>query len=420
VPGILLARIAHDQARFEFERRVHDLLFAVEEAYWDLYGAYWDLYSRESGLRLTHALWQTARAKFKAGGISQEELAQIEEQFHFFRSQRLEALGRGTPGRPQSGVLEAERRLRYVLGLPPEDGTRLVPSDAPVTTPVEPDWRVAVTDALGRRPELVQANEEIRAARLAELRAKDFLLPDLRFISRYDINGLGGTFGSSIRNLGQDPFPSWEMRLQMQVPLGFREGHAEVRRAQLLVAQRYAFLRDQESKVLLSLQRSYRDLVQFREEMVTRRSQREAAAVQVKVLDKKVKAGGGNIDLLLRAQLRWADALRDEYVAVCNYNIALADFERQKGTIMAYDNVALAESPLPTCAQERASAHIREFNHSLVLKECSPLPCGRRGGASEGREGVEGLPGLMDFSQPPALPLLEKGAEVPEKLEKPR
>ena len=47
----------------------------------------------------------------------------------------------------------------------------------------------------------------------------------------------------------------------------------------------------QEGKLLLSLQRSYRDLIQFREEVVTRHSQREAAATQVRARFAKFKAG---------------------------------------------------------------------------------------------------------------------------------
>ena len=40
-PGIMLARIGHAKSQLEFERRVHDLVFKVEEAYWNLYSAYW-------------------------------------------------------------------------------------------------------------------------------------------------------------------------------------------------------------------------------------------------------------------------------------------------------------------------------------------------------------------------------------------
>jgi outer membrane protein TolC len=363
-PGILLSRIAHEQTRLDFERRVHQLLFVVEEAYWDLYCAYWDLYSRENGMRQAHVVWEVFKRRFDAGGIPVEDLAQIEEQYHFFRAQRLEALGRGSGGRP--GVLEAERRLRYVVGLPPEDGTRLIPTDAPVQVPVEPSWEQAVEAARQRRPELLQIKQEIKAAILALARATDFLLPDLRFVSRYGVNGLGGTLGGGFRNLAEDPFGNWELGLQMQVPLGYRAGFAEVARAKLVLAQRFAFLRDEEVKAVLSLQRSYRDVVQFREEVGARRSQREAAALQVKARYEKFKNGEKNIDLLLRAQRGWADSLRDEQVAVCRYNVALADLERQKGTIMQYHNVALVEGPLPAGAAPHASERLR-LHHADVL-----------------------------------------------------
>ena len=86
VPGILLARVAYEESRLEFERRVQELLFAVEEAYWDLYSAYWDLYSRERGVRLAREVWQMAKDRFEAGGINEQELAQIEAQYHLFRA----------------------------------------------------------------------------------------------------------------------------------------------------------------------------------------------------------------------------------------------------------------------------------------------------------------------------------------------
>jgi hypothetical protein len=34
VPGILLSRLNTEQAKIEFERRVSNLCYAVEEAYW--------------------------------------------------------------------------------------------------------------------------------------------------------------------------------------------------------------------------------------------------------------------------------------------------------------------------------------------------------------------------------------------------
>jgi outer membrane protein TolC len=359
VPGILLARVAQDQSHLEFERRVQDLLFVVEEAYWDLHCAYWDLYSRDRGMKLAHDIWQGAKARFEAGGLAAHELAQIEVQYHQFRTQRLEALGNGAGGR--LGVLEAERRLRYVIGLAPDDDCRLVPSDEPVTAPFEPDWKCALQAALVRRPELLQVQQEIRAAEYELRRAQNLLLPDLRLITRGSPNGLGNTLGASLRDLGDLRHHDWEVGLQFQVPVGQRAAHAEVSRARLQLAQRFAFLRDQEAKVMHSLLRSYRTLAQLREEMQTRKSQREAAAVQLQSLSERFKAGERNSDILVRTQQIWADALRDERVAVCAYNTALADLERQKGTILEHDNVVIAQGPVPQCAQAGASRHLRKY-----------------------------------------------------------
>jgi hypothetical protein len=129
VPGIMLARIGQVKSQLEFERRIHELVFKVEEAYWGLYSAYWELYSRENGMKQAHRAWLSAKNKQAAGGLGEADVAMIEDQYHFFRTQRLEAMGRGTGGR--AGVLEAERKLRYLLGLPAEDGSRLVPEDSP-------------------------------------------------------------------------------------------------------------------------------------------------------------------------------------------------------------------------------------------------------------------------------------------------
>jgi outer membrane protein TolC len=367
MPGIMLTRIGQAKSQLEFERRVQELVFKVEEAYWGLYSAYWELFSRENGMRQAHRAWLSAKNKQAAGGLGEADVAMIEEQYHFFRTQRLEAMGRGVAGR--AGVLEAERRLRYVLGLPAEDGTRLVPEDSPGIVPFDTDWHRGWQDATMYRPELRQIHEDLKGAELAIARATDQLKPDLRVYSKYDVNGLGNDFGSSFQNLFQDGRSEWELGVRLQIPIGFREGHAELTRARLQLAQRLALLRDQEEKLVFSLQRSYRDLVQFREEIQTRRSQRAAAERQLQARLQKWNAGGAeSIDLILRAQRNWVDALRDEQAAICNYRVALADYERQKGTILRAHAIVITDGHLPSCVKPNASLQIHDW-----LRKTPPL-----------------------------------------------
>ncbi len=374
VPGIMLTRIAHDEAKLEFERAIHQaFLFAVEGAYWDLYSAYYDLYSRGEAMEQAMAAWQVAKKRYDLGTLDVEDLAQIEGQYQAFRAQRLEALGDGAA---RTGVLEAERRLRYVLGMPPEDGSRLVPLDAPTDAPVEPCWQAAVADATTYRPELLQIQQEVHAADLRVRRAKDLLLPDLRLLAKYNVNGAGDTLGAGLSSLADDRFHDWELGLVLQVPIGNREAHAEVRRAKLQLEQRLVYLNDQQAKVITALQRSVRNVVQLREEIRIRRSRRDAAAIQLKRRTDKFQAGRETIDFLLQAQRDWADAVRDEYTAISRYNVALADYRRQMGTIMQYRNVVLAEGPLPAYVKPRASEFIRSSVSASGDGRTAPTPSG--------------------------------------------
>ena len=63
-------------------------------------------------------------------------------------------------------VLQAERNLRGILGLPIEDGCRLVPITPPTMAPFRPDWCTSLQDALTLRPELVLARDNLRQAQL--------------------------------------------------------------------------------------------------------------------------------------------------------------------------------------------------------------------------------------------------------------
>jgi outer membrane protein TolC len=324
-------------------------------------------------MKQAHRAWLSAKNKQAAGGLGEADVAMIEEQYHFFRTQRLEAMGRGSGGR--AGVLEAERRLRYVVGLAAEDGTRLVPTDSPDFVAFDADWNLAWQEAMHYRPELRQIHEDLKAAQLSLVKASDLLKPDLRFYSKYDVNGLGNGLGNSFQDLTRNGRSEWELGLHMQIPIGFREGYAEVARARLQIAQRMAFLHDQEAKLIFSLQRSYRDLVQFREEIQTRKSQQEAAARQLKVrLQKWTSGGAESIDLILRAQRNWVDAVRDEQVAVCNYKIALSDYERQKGTILRSRQIMIADGRLPACVRPGASSQIRDWFRHAPARSAALLP----------------------------------------------
>jgi hypothetical protein len=216
-------------------------------------------------------------------------------------------------------------------------------------------------------------------ANLAVLRDQNSLLPDLRFVSGYGINGVGTRLDgpdetNALRSLASNHFNNWTLGLRLAVPIGLRDASAAVRRDRLQLAQRLATLKNQEELAIFDLQRAYRDLIEAQDQMRIQRERHLAAAKQVKARVQEFRAGVGDVNFLLLAQRSLADAVRDEQQAVCTYNIVMAQFERFRGTILTHNNIEIAERALPAGVARRASEHERQRQRALALREWPSLP----------------------------------------------
>jgi outer membrane protein TolC len=423
--GILISRIRFDQQRAEFERLVNQMLLNIETAYWNLYGAYWALYSREQGLQFAYTAFRLSKAKLEAGKISAADFYQSKGQYELFKAQRFQAIER---------VFEFERQLRGLLGMPVDDGTRLMPSDSPTLAPYTPDWSTALQEALTKRPELYMARQDIKAAQMNLILAKNQLLPDVRFTANYDFQGLGSqldggsgatTTGgaqniNAFRDLADGRFSSWSAGIQAVVPLGFRFGNVQVRQAQLALTRAMEVLKDQELKAEHFLYNYYHRLDTAYERIRANRATREAYGEQLRVRQLEYDAGRGTLDLLLESQRFWAEALASEYQAIVDYNNALVGFEFAKGTIMQHDNIFIAEGELPACASVRAVEHEKARTTSLVLREHAKpvLPVAYQPKGSPMPASGMSLPSVMSSSAPflkeaPKLPATPDVKELP-------
>jgi outer membrane protein TolC len=414
--GILISRLRFDQSRADFERAVNFQALNVEAAYWNLYSAYVNLYAAEQGLRLAHIVWVQAESKKKVGAKALITEARARGQFFLFKGDRNDALGQ---------VLEAERVLRTLMGLKPDDGEQLIPCDAPTTAPYIPDWCSALEEAINLRPELIALRQEVKLRQLDMELQKNFLKPDLRFVSRYGISGLGSTLtgpgtefdattgqfrpAAALRNLATTNFSDWNLGLTLNVPLGYRYEHASLRRARLALAQAGAALASEENKAQSYLTKTYRDLFEKYRSIADRRAQREGFANDLEfILDKARKGEDVNPEEMIQSQRDYVNALRQESQAVSVYNTSLAAFQFAKGTLLRHDNIVINEGELPQCAGVRAVAHEEERSKAIVVRErANPVSHGPL--APE--QGCWGLPTWPSFTAP-SLPALQEGAAM--------
>jgi outer membrane protein TolC len=374
--GILISRIRLDQQRAEFERRVQNMLLNVEVAYWKLYESYGTLYSYEEVLRLAHKAWVQNHAKFLAGTIGPAVYHPIRAQYEEFRGNRIESIG---------SVLERERILRGLLGLPVEDGKRIVPIDAPTLAPYQPNWDNAVQMAMMQKPELAIVRDNLRTAQYQVVQQKNFLKPDLRFTAQYSPIGFGtrldgnGTFTgadglqhtvNANRDLAGDHFNEWSVGLTFAMPLGYRLEQSAMRAARLELAQSYYLLKDQEDRAQRTLALYYQAIATQYNKIEANRAERQAYGLAVEARYREFAVGKSTVsDFLLDAMRRLVAAQLKEYNAIQEYNSDLARYEWAKGNIMKHDNVVIADGNIPVCAEVRAIDHERARAEAIVLRE---------------------------------------------------
>jgi outer membrane protein TolC len=371
--GVLIARVRADRSLADFQMGVRDLLSNVENAYWDLYFAYRDLDTKTRARDTALETWRRIQALFRTGrrGGEAEKEAQAREQFYRFEEEVQNALvGRplegtrtnngSSPGtlRGTPGVYVNERRLRLLIGLPPHEDALLRPSDEPAVAAVVFDWPTIAGEGIARREELRRQRWEVKRRELELLASKNFLLPNLDLYGRYRWRGFGQSlldpdrdgkprFDNAYMDLTSGKFQEWQMGVEFSVPLGYREGHAAVRNAELTLMRSRAILREQERQVAHDLSTAVSELDRAHAVLQTQINRAIAARQQLDALQAAYDSDKAEFFVVLDAQRRLAEAESRYFQARVEYAIALRNVHFEKGSLLEYCDVVLSEGVWP-------------------------------------------------------------------------
>jgi hypothetical protein len=371
--GVLVARVRTDISLADFAIGIRDLLSNVENAYWDLYFAYRDLDTKIQARNMALETWRRVNALYRTGrrGGEAEKEAQAREQFFRFQQEVENALvGRpvqatqtnngSNPGtfRATPGVYVAERKLRFIIGLPPNDNWLIRPADEPPVSPVSFDWPTIAAEALVQREELRRQRWEVKRRELELIAAKNFLLPNLDFVGRYRYRGFGHElidpdrsgkpqFDNAFMDLTSGKFQEWQMGMEFSVPIGFRQGHTAVRNAELNIMRARALLREQELQIAHDLSTAVSEADRAYTLLQTEINRLIAAKQQLDALQAAYEADKVEFFVVLDAQRRLAEAEDLYHQARVEYVVALRNVHYEKGTLLSYCGVVLGEGPWP-------------------------------------------------------------------------
>ncbi|MBI2477754.1 MAG: TolC family protein [Planctomycetia bacterium] len=369
--GVLLARINTDIGVADFEIAVRNLVNDVENAYWDLYFSYRDLDSKIAARDRALETWRSINALFvtnRRGGEAEKE-AQAREQYYRLEEEVQNALA-GRPSdnfrtntlRGSGGVQTNERRLRRLMGILASDGRLIRPAQEPTMARVVFDWEELLVESLNRRVELRRQKWKVKRRELELAASRNFLLPRVDAVGRYRFRGLGEhlinsqrqdhRFENAYQDLTTGDFQEWQFGLEVEMPVGYRQGNASVRNAELQLNRERAILAEQEKQVVHELTDAVAEVDRAYEVSQTSYNRRVAAKQHLDALASVYQdADEGEktrlLDLLLDAQRRLADAETTYYRGLIEYSLAIKNVHLQKGSLLDYNEVYLSEGPWP-------------------------------------------------------------------------
>ena len=367
--GVLIARINNDLTLADFEIAIRNMLFDVENAYWDLYTAYRRYDTTVAAFKAAQQTWRESKIKLDIGTFKAADEAQSRDFFYESKANMLSAL---------SQIHDAELRLRRLIGLPVNDGTILRPSDEPSAAELVPDWNGCLAEALTLRPELRKQLWQIKSLQLQHKAAKSLVRPRLDFVSSYAVNAFGDKLLSNdesqsngYRSLTQNNQTGWQLGLEMNMPFGLRSAAAQVRNIELRLAKARETLSAQEAEVSYELASTIQSLAQQYTLAKANQERRRAAQTRYEKLQFELEEGSITPDPVVRAQSSLANAENAYYLSLVEYNKQLANLHLRKGTLLEKYNVILAEGEWNSDAQRDALTRAAERTrgrYSALLK----------------------------------------------------
>ncbi len=242
-------------------------------------------------------------------------------------------------------VRNAEDALKTLMNDPDLNlaaDVEIIPVDTASLEPVVLDELGEISAALTHRSELHEARHTIEQAQLAVGVAKNQAMPRLDAMFRYMIDGLGQHWYGAFSQMSENDFNEYVLAIEFEWPIGNRGPEAAVRRARLQQAQAIAAHRGQIESVIREVKQAIRDLHTNYEQLGPTLHASRATRDQLRA----TKARQERLDPpALQVELDAHEALassRDTLLQVlANYNVALTNLERRKGTLLHYNNIAI-------------------------------------------------------------------------------
>lgn len=321
-----------------FQRQIRDGLRQVEEFYWRLVQARRDVLITARLLASFETIYEYLAAR-EAFDITPVQIAATKANLEQSKVDFV---------RRRAAVFDAEDRLTAVMNsddINLADDIEIIPVDLPKLNRIVVDRLAEVQTALDHRAEIKEQELRVANAKIAVGRAKNGELPrfDLTFRQTYD--GLAGNADGSFDELTRGKFIEYYIGVEFEMPIGNRGPRAAHKRSQLVHSQAVAGLKRVLEEAILDVNLTTRAMSTSYDQILPSFEAAEAREREVSLAVARAERKDYNtLSNELGARQSLANARRAMLASMVDYNVAIVDLERAKGTLLNYNNVVIPDS----------------------------------------------------------------------------
>jgi outer membrane protein len=348
------------------ERKIADLLlrqqliatvYGVVRLYTDLVSLFEDVKVKEDTLAAAEKLYSDTKAQVDEGTQAQIELTRANAQVFSIRQDLINS----------RGLLEEQEAIvksvitRRSASRPEVLNARIVPTDS-LNMPEKdslPPLQDLLAQAFQSRPDLKQAGVQVENSQISLQGSRNALLPELDLVGMAQNSGLAGQqssvgpladpnflggYGNALEQLATIKYPTYEIGIQLTLPLRNRVAQADVARDEIQTRQTEIRLQQLQNQAQLEVEDA---LVAMRKARSSYEAALQTQALQQESLEaeqSKFQVGASTSFFIIQYESYLSQARSTVVVAKGAYLKAQAALQRAVGTILDDHQVSIDQA----------------------------------------------------------------------------
>lgn len=346
----------HQISLHQLKTSLINLIYNVEQAYWNLIFAMEDLKVKQQSLKLAKDLLEKNRLQVKVGTLPPMDVLAAEAEVASREGDVIVA---------EAGVKNAEDNLKQILNFDQKEWEKeLVPVSKPGYEKREFKIDELINVALSNRAELKQAELDLINKELGVGYAKNQLLPSVDIVGTFYSTGVSGDIpiydtpdpfnrkiigkvkGSTIDSLDEafkNRYKNYAVGLTISYPLFNSAEKANFVRAQLEAEQASLQLKNFQQKIVVETRNALREVETASKRVDAAKVARELAEKKLQAEEKKLAVGLSTNYQVLQFQRDLSTAQTAELRAIIDYKLALSKLERALGRTLESHGIKFEE-----------------------------------------------------------------------------